>query len=314
MNFIKNFQLRAWVAAIRIHTLPAIVAPVIVGTCIAINDGVYNPFIVSIVLLCALLIQIGTNISNDYFDALNSVDAPGREGFVRVTSAGLISEKDVKKAWIFTFFLAIIFGSYLLYIGGIPILLIGLFSIAAGILYTGGPYPFGYHGLGDLFVFIFFGIVAVTGTYYVQSVSTLSYFPLWFPPGTISQIALISSLSMATLTTAIIVVNNTRDIDTDSAAGKFTLSVFLGKFWSKVEYSLLILLSYCIPIFLYLYFSFSNIILLPLITLPYGLFLIRSISYSASIDSFNRILKNTTLLTLIFSILFGIGLSGLIQF
>ena len=175
--------------------------------CIAFHDGILHPTAVVVIVACALLIQIGTNLANDYYDALNSVDTPDRTGFVRATASGLIPPTHMKRAWIFVFSIAVLLGFYLLYLGGLPILLIGLLSIAAGILYTGGPYPFGYHGLGDLFVFIFFGIIAVTGTYYIQAVATLSYFPLWFPPGTITTMSLIASISMASLTTSILVVN-----------------------------------------------------------------------------------------------------------
>mgnify|MGYP001248051664 CR=1 FL=1 len=308
MEFVKNLSTNPWVMAIRLHTLPAIVAPIFLGTSIAIHDGVFQPSIVFVVLLCSLLIQIGTNLANDYYDALNSVDTSDRIGFKRATASGLISPPQMKKAWIMTFCFAMLLGFYLLYIGGIPILLIGLLSITAGILYTGGPYPFGYYGLGDAFVFIFFGIIAVTGTYYVQSVSAFSQFPLWFPPGTITTLPIIASISMASLTTSILVVNNIRDMDTDKKAGKLTLSIYLGEFWGKMEYLLLILLGFYIPVYFYTSLNFPLTVLLPLLLCPYGILLIYKIFSNPAPIDFNQILKHTTFLTLFFSILFGIGI------
>lgn len=308
MEPVKDFFTNPWIIAIRLHTLPAIVAPIFLGTCIALHDGIFHPTSVFVILLCSLLIQIGTNLANDYYDALNSVDTPDRTGFVRATASGLISPSHMKRAWVFVFSLAILLGFYLLYLGGLPILLIGLLSIAAGILYTGGPYPFGYHGLGDLFVFIFFGIVAVTGTYYIQAVATFSYFPLWFPPNTITMMSLIASISMASLTTSILVVNNIRDMDTDKKSGKLTLSIYLGKFWSKMEYLFLMSLGFLPPIYFYIFLNFSPTILLPLLISPYAILLVHLVFSNPTPPKFNSILKHTTFLTLFFSVLFGIGI------
>ena len=308
MTHAKDFLTNPWVIAIRLHTLPAIIAPIFLGTCIAFHDGILHPTAVVVIVACALLIQIGTNLANDYYDALNSVDTPDRTGFVRATASGLIPPTHMKRAWIFVFSIAVLLGFYLLYLGGLPILLIGLLSIAAGILYTGGPYPFGYHGLGDLFVFIFFGIIAVTGTYYIQAVATLSYFPLWFPPGTITTMSLIASISMASLTTSILVVNNIRDMETDEKAGKITLSIHLGKFWSKMEYLFLILLAFAPPIYFYTFLNFPKTVLLPLLISPYAISLVYLVISDPTPTSFNKILKHTTFLTLFFSILFGFGI------
>jgi 1,4-dihydroxy-2-naphtoate prenyltransferase (EC 2.5.1.-) len=165
---------RAWVVAARPQTLPAAAAPVVVGTGLAVHDGVFAPLPALAALLGALLIQVGTNLANDYFDAVNGADTDDSEGFTRVTQAGLIPPEQVRAATAATFGAAVLVGSYLVYVGGLPILVIGLASIASGVAYTGGPYPLGYHGLGDLFVFVFFGLVAVTGTYYVQAVQVLA--------------------------------------------------------------------------------------------------------------------------------------------
>jgi len=160
---------RAWVIAARPQTLPAAAAPVAVGVGLALGDGVFAPLPALAALVGASLIQIGTNFANDYYDAVNGADTDDREGFTRVVASGLIEPRAVKRAMWLAFAAAVAVGTYLVAVGGVPILVVGVVSVAAGIAYTGGPYPLGYHGLGDLFVFVFFGVVAVAGTYYVQA-------------------------------------------------------------------------------------------------------------------------------------------------
>ena len=201
---------RAWVIAARPQTLPAAAAPVIVGVGLAIEAGVFAPLPALAALVGAALIQIGTNFANDYYDAVRGADTDDREGFTRVVASGLIDPAEVKRAMWLTFAAAIAVGTYLVSVGGVPILVIGLASVAAGIAYTGGPYPLGYHGLGDLFVFVFFGVIAVTGTYYVQAAALVGgRFPPWIPEGTVTAAALVASLPVAALSTNILVVNNT---------------------------------------------------------------------------------------------------------
>lgn len=183
----------------------------------------------------ALLIQIGTNFANDYSDFVRGVDTDDRLGAPRVTQTGLLSPAEVRRAAALAFGLAAAVGLYLVWRGGWPIVVIGLASIIAGICYTGGPWPFGYHGLGDLFVMIFFGPVAVAGTYYVQALS--------WDPGT-----LLAGLGVGALTTAILVINNLRDRSTDEAAGKRTLAVLIGAGPTKVEYSILLAIGVSVPL------------------------------------------------------------------
>jgi 1,4-dihydroxy-2-naphthoate octaprenyltransferase len=223
--------LQIWILAARPKTLPAAAAPVIVGAAVAAYESSFRFLPVLAALLGALLIQIGTNLANDVFDFKKGADTGERLGPTRVTQAGLLSPTQVMTGMWLTFFVAVLSGIYLVWIGGWPIVAIGLISIAAGIAYTGGPYPLGYNGLGDLFVFIFFGLVAVCGTYYVQAL-------------TISPLAVWSAVPMGFLATAILVVNNLRDIDTDAKAGKRTLAVRFGRKGARIQYVLMLALSY----------------------------------------------------------------------
>jgi 1,4-dihydroxy-2-naphthoate octaprenyltransferase len=221
---------------------------VLVGAGLAVHDGVFAPIPALAALIGALLIQVGTNFANDYYDAIKGTDSADREGFTRVTAGGLIAPSRVRNAMIATYGLAVLIGVYLVTVGGVPIVVVGITSILAGVLYTGGPYPYGYRGLGDLFVFVYFGIVAVTGTYYVQAAASAPGIPVVPPAGTIPPIAVIVSLPAAGLSTAILVVNNIRDRESDAAAGKRTLAVILGYRWSRVEFFTLLALAYIVPV------------------------------------------------------------------
>jgi len=292
--------------AARPHTLPAAVSPVIVGTGLAVHDGVFAPIPALFALMGAALIQIGTNLANDYFDAEKGADTEDRDGFTRVTAGGLIAPERVRRATAATFGFSILGGLYLVYVGGIPVLIVGVASIAAGILYTGGPYPFGYYGLGDLFVFVYFGLVAVTGTYYVQAAAATSAFPLWIPSGTITLETVIASLPMAALITDILVVNNVRDLETDRAAGKRTLAVILGYTGSRIEFVGLLVLAYLVPVWLLLR-GFSPFVLAPLLTLPYTVGLVRTLLTETTGEALNPALSRTGKLTVGYAVLFAAG-------
>src|SRR5256886_5690397 len=218
---------RAWLMAARPATLPAAVAPVLVGTAVAVHVRHFRPLPFLAALVAAALIQIGTNFANDLFDYHKGADTTARLGPVRVTQSGLISARAVGYATTLTFGAAVLVGLYLVTVGGLPILLIGLASIAAAILYTGGPWPLGYHGLGDVFVFIFFGLVATCGTVYAQAL---------FVPAE----AWLAGAAVGSAATAILVVNNLRDRQTDAKVGKNTLAVKLGAKASRVEYVALV--------------------------------------------------------------------------
>jgi 1,4-dihydroxy-2-naphthoate octaprenyltransferase len=308
MNTVEVSRRRAWLMAARPQTLPAAAAPVIVGSGLAVHDGVFAPLPALAALVGAALIQIGTNFANDYYDAIKGADTDERQGFTRVTQSGLIAASDVRRAMVLTFALAILVGTYLVYVGGVPILVIGLASVASGVAYTGGPYPFGYRGLGDLFVFVFFGLVAVTGTYYVQAAALLAGpFPLRIPAGTLTAEAVIASLPIAGLATAILVVNNVRDLETDREAGKRTLAVMLGYRWSRVEFVALLALAYLTP-FWFLLEGFGLAVALPLVTLPYAVALAHTVATETGGEALNPALEHTGKLLAGYAVLFATGL------
>ncbi len=281
---------RVWMLAIRVPTLSAAVVPVLVGSAIAARDNRFSSLIFIVVMCAALLIQIGTNLTNDLFDFQKGADTGARLGPVRVVQAGLLSQKQVAAGSALSFGLAILLGLYLAAVGGWPIVAIGLAAVASGIAYTGGPWPLGYHGLGDVFVFIFFGVVAVVGTFYLQS-------------GNVTGAALIASLPVAMLVTAILVVNNLRDIDTDRQAGKHTLAVRFGREATQLEYSILVLGAYLVAALLWLGGANSAWAMLPWLTLPLGLRLVREVWRGEGGPALNRTLRRTAGLHLVFGIL-----------
>lgn len=302
---------RAWVMAARPQTLPAAFAPIFVGTGLAVHDGVFDPVAALAALIGAVLLQIGTNFANDYYDAIKGTDTADREGFARVTAGGLIEPAAVKRAMSLTFLAAVGVGVYLVAIGGVPILVIGLAGVAAGILYTGGPYPYGYHGLGDVFVFGFFGLIAVTGTYYVQAVGSVAtgLFPFWIPAGTVPSEVVVASLAVAGIVTDILVVNNIRDRESDAESGKRTLAVLLGYRLSRIQYVALLGLAYVVPVWFVLQPGFSVFVLLPLVTVPYATYVTRTVLTETSGAALNPALEKTGKLLVAHAALFGAGLA-----
>ena len=298
---------RAWLMAARPQTMPAAISPVLVGVGVAVHEGLFAPLPAAAALLGAILIQIGTNFANDYYDAVQGADTEEREGFIRVTAGGIIEPAAVKRAMWLTFAAAILVGSYLVYVGGVPILVIGLLSVASGIAYTGGPYPLGYHGLGDLFVFVFFGLVAVTGTVYVQAAATVAGVPIGLPEGTVPALALLSSLPMAGLTTNVLVVNNVRDKEEDSKTGKRTLAVRFGYGVCRAEYVAMLALAYAVPVWLFLG-EFGPAVLLPLLSLPFAAVVARTVLTQTSGEALNPALERTGQLLALYAVLFTAGL------
>jgi 1,4-dihydroxy-2-naphthoate octaprenyltransferase len=287
-------SLKIWLLAARPKTLPAAAAPVVVGTSVAINEGVFHPGPALAALLGALLLQIGSNLANDVFDYKKGADTTKRLGPMRVTQAGLLTPTQVLVGMWTVFGLAALIGLYLIWVGGWPVVVIGLASIAAAVAYTGGPFPLGYYGLGDLFVFIFFGLVAVCGSYYVQA-------------GTISWLAVWSAVPVGVLVVNILVVNNLRDIDTDRAAGKKTLAVRLGSRGVQSEYLLLLALAYLVPLLLWLLGKTSPWVMLAWLSLPAAYRPTRLVlTENGSI--LNQALAGTARLALIFALLFSVGL------
>lgn len=286
-------RLQVWLLATRPRTLPAAVAPVLVGGAVALKLGqaAWAPFLAA--MLGAALLQIGSNLANDYFDFVAGVDTAERLGPVRVTQAGLASPRAVAIATAMAFLLATLVGGYLVTVGGWPIVAIGLASILAGIAYTGGPFPLGYKGLGEIFVFLFFGLIAVTGTTYVQTHG-------W------SWLALELAIPVGLLSAAILVVNNLRDLPTDARTGKGTLAVRFGERFTLFEYGLLLVGAYLVPVELVVVGELGPGALLPLLTLPLAVRLYRSVRVERG-RALNRRLADTAQLLFVFSALLALG-------
>ena len=287
--------MRIWLMAARPRTLPAAIAPVLVGTALAmtVTDLRVGGFVAA--LLGAILIQVGTNLSNDYSDARRGADTEERLGPVRVTAGGLVPPKRVLVATYVTFALAVLCGVYLVYLAGPILLAIGAASILAGVLYTGGPRPYGYEGLGEVFVFLFFGLVAVAGSYYVQTEEvTWEAFALAVPVGLLAA--------------AILVVNNVRDLETDRRAGKRTLAVRLGRPRTRTIFGLMVYGAFLTAPIPWIAGALSPWLVLPLVLLPPAVELVRMVRTHTDGPTLNDALARTGLLQLGFCILLSIGL------
>jgi 1,4-dihydroxy-2-naphthoate octaprenyltransferase len=286
---------RIWLMAARIRTLPASLAPVLVGTALAGYLHVFHPLRFVAALIGATFIQVGTNLSNDYSDARRGADAEDRLGPVRVTAGGLVPPRQVLVATYVSFAVAVLAGAYLIAVAGWVLLAIGAASILAGILYTGGPRPYGYEGLGELFVFLFFGIVAVVGSFFVQ-VKHLHWeaFALAVPVGLLAA--------------GILVVNNVRDIDSDRRAGKRTLAVRLGRARTRSLFAAMIYLSYVLAPVTWWAGPLRAWLLLPWLTLPAGAAVVREVRNRVDGPSLNGALAQTGLLQLSFCVLLSAGL------
>jgi 1,4-dihydroxy-2-naphthoate octaprenyltransferase len=281
-------HLRLWLLAARSRTLPAAIAPVLVGTALAGSEDTFRalPFVAA--LVGSVFIQIGTNLSNDYSDARRGADTEDRLGPVRVTAGGLMPPRRVLVGTYVAFGVAVAAGLYLAAVAGWELLVVGAASILAGVLYTGGPRPYGYEGLGELFVFLFFGVVAVAGSYFVQIEELRS-----------EAVAL--GVPVGLLAAAILVVNNVRDIDTDRRAGKRTLAVKLGREWARRLFVAMVSLAFVIPVLLVP--SLSAWLLLPLAALPLAPPLVRTVRTSTDGPALNGALAATGRLLAVYSLL-----------
>jgi 1,4-dihydroxy-2-naphthoate octaprenyltransferase len=283
--------------AARPRTLPAAAAPVFVGTAYAATLGTFHPLRFLATLVAALFIQVGTNLSNDYSDARRGADTEDRLGPVRVTAGGLVPPKQVLLATYIAFGLAVLVGIYLIVVAGWELLLVGIASILAGFLYTGGPRPYGYEGLGDLFVFLFFGIVAVAGTVFAQREHlTWESFVLAVPVGL--------------LATGILMVNNIRDLETDRRAGKRTLAVRLGRARARDGYALLVYLAFATAPLAWALGGrhLTPWLLLPWLALPLAAPIVRTVRNRVDGPSLNGALARTGMLQLAFCALLSAGL------
>ena len=285
--------LQVWIDAARPRTLPAAVAPVLVGTALAWHD---HAVVWPAALAClgfALLVQIGTNFANDYFDYVKGADTPERVGPRRAVAAGLVVPEVMKSAMMAVFALAFVVGLTLLKFGGWPLLGIGVASILFGIAYTGGPYPLGYNGLGDVFVFIFFGLVAVCTTYFVQT-------------GAVSSAVVICAVGVGLLATNILVVNNYRDVETDRHAGKRTLVVRFGRRFARIQFGVSLFVALTIPVHLVLR-GYTPLVWLPVALVPMAWRHAKRLSLAQTPAELIALLGDTGKLLALYAVLLSVG-------
>jgi 1,4-dihydroxy-2-naphthoate polyprenyltransferase len=294
MNTKSISKFESWLLASRPKTLLAAVVPVMVGSALAISmKKFFLPYSL-VALLCSILIQVGTNFTNDLYDYLKGSDTIKRKGPRRVLASGLISVSEMRIAIILVFGLTFLFGLYLVYSVGLLILWVGVLSIFAGIMYTAGPFPLAYNGLGDIFVFIFFGIIGTMGTFYLHTQQ-------------ISLLALIVSIPVGALITNILVVNNFRDIEEDREANKKTLAVLMGRIFTRWQFIMLITFSYITTILLHFHFNYSLWILLPITTIPMAIILVKMF-YTLNGEELNKTLELSAKFAGLFGLLLSIGL------
>jgi 1,4-dihydroxy-2-naphthoate octaprenyltransferase len=286
--------LSAWLLAVRPKTLPAAISPVLVGCAVAWVEGGFDLVAALAAFAVALLLQIGANLANDVADFRSGADTQDRLGPLRVTQGGLIPPRQMVMATAAVLIAAAVPGLYLVWRGGLVLAVLGLLAIAAAVTYTAGPKPFGYLGLGELFVFIFFGPVAVAGTAFVMTHH-------------ITRLALLASIPMGCLVTAILVVNNLRDIETDRMAGKRTLAVRIGTEATRWEYTALIAVAYAMPVLIWASVLFQPGPLLAWTTAPLAILLVRRVWHGSG-RALNPVLGGTARLCLWFAITFGVGI------
>lgn len=288
-------SLQTWMLAARPKTLWAGAGPVFMGAAMAAADGVFHPVAAFCALIGALLIQIGTNFANDYFDFVKGTDTEERIGPTRATQAGLVTPAQMRNATVAVFGLAFLAGLYLVYRGGVPILVLGVVSILCGVLYTGGPFPLGYLGLGDVFVLVFFGPVAVAGTYYVQALS-------------LPTAPILAGLAPGLLSCAILTANNLRDADGDIKTGKRTLAVRFGKPFARAEFVVTLLGGiFAVPIALAVMDTAQIGCLIACVAVLPAISPIKTVLSGVEGAPLNNVLAQAGKVLLVFSLLFSIG-------
>jgi 1,4-dihydroxy-2-naphthoate polyprenyltransferase len=269
---------------------------VLVGSAVASREGFFRPGPALAALFGAVCIQVGTNFANDLYDYRKGADRAGRVGPTRALAAGWLTPGEVRAAMIAAFALATLAGIYLTLQAGWAVVVIGVVSIAAGVGYTAGRWALGYHGLGDLAVFVFFGIVAVTGTYFVQARA-------------VSPLAVVAAFPVGALCTNILVVNNVRDREQDRASGKRTLAVLLGPDAARAEYGMMLAIAYAVPLVLWQGGELSLAGLLPWLSLPLAIAVLRVVLTREDGPSLNGALVRTARLHAVFGSLFAAGIA-----
>ncbi|HEV8550808.1 MAG TPA: 1,4-dihydroxy-2-naphthoate polyprenyltransferase [Polyangiaceae bacterium] len=292
---VRPGSARAWIIASRPPTLSAALVPVLVGTAVALGEDGFRAAPGVAALVGALLLQIAANFANDVFDYEKGADTAERLGPVRAVQAGLLTPAAVRRGLYLVLALALLVGIYLTAVAGPTVVVIGLASMAAAVAYTGGPYPLGYHGLGDVFVMLFFGFVAVLGTTFVEL-------------GRVTPFAIWASVPVGALATAILVVNNLRDIATDRVAGKRTLAVRWGEGGALTEYACLLAAAYAVPVALFVTGRATLGIFLPCLTLPLAVRLFIKVRHERG-RALNALLGGTAKLLLLYGVLFAAGIA-----
>lgn len=287
--------LGVWLSAARPRTLPAAVAPVLVGTAMAAHDHALVPAAALLCLAFALLVQVGTNFANDYYDFVKGADTEARVGPRRAVAAGLVKPATMRKAMFAVFAVAFVLGLSLIHWGGPWMLAIGIASILSGIAYTGGPWPLGYHGLGDVFVFIFFGLVAVSTTYFVQA-------------GTVTGMVVLASVPMGLLAANILLVNNYRDADTDVVANKRTVVVRFGRRYARAQFGASVAVALIVPL-IFRAGGYSSWCLLPLLLSPMAFSHIKRLKSARGPLELVALLGATGKLLALYAVLFAAGVS-----
>lgn len=288
---------RVWWLAIRPNTLPAAIAPVVVGLGVALAGRVFAPGPALACLAVALLLQIAANLANDLADFRSGADTADRVGPVRVAARGLATPRQLTVATGLVIAAAGVAGLYLVVVGGPVILALGILAVLAALAYTGGPWPYGYHGLGEVFVFVFFGLVAVIGTAYLQT-------------GVVDALAIVAAVPMGCLATAILVVNNLRDIDGDRRAGKRTLAVTFGAGFARAEYAAMLAVAAAAVVAIPVAGLASPLALLPLVAAPLAVPLLRTVFGAGHPRRLNPVLKGTARLELAVAALLALGLAA----
>ncbi len=285
--------LRAWLLAGRPRTLTASIVPVLVGSALAAARGRFDWRLFAATLAVSVLLQIGANFANDVFDFLKGADK-ARSGPARVTQSGLLSTRQMLVSTGALFALAALIGLYLVASAGWPLAVVGALAILSALAYTGGPWPLGYHGLGDLFVFVFFGLVGVCGTFYIQTHE-------------LTTLAVASAIPVGLLITNILVVNNLRDLESDQAAGKRTLAVRVGDAATRTEYTLFAYAAYIVPPLMAMSNLAGDWFWLPWLSAPFAYLLVRDLRNARDGATFNRLLARSAQLTLAFGLLFALS-------
>lgn len=292
------------------HTLPTAAAPILVAAGLAWGDGVFALWPAIAALLSGWLIQLGGVITDNYYNLKRHPHDREHALFVQALQAGVVTLSELSRAIFGCYALAGLIAIYLVYVGGLPVVVIGLASVVASLIYSAGPFPFGDNALGDPLFFLFFGIVSVVAGYYVQAVTHVATpFPWTIPPGAITWTAFWASLPMAALITNILIIDNIRDLEFDKSKGETTVAVIIGRRGSYIEYSLLLALAYLVPLGLWLFGNHSAWLLLPWLSLPYAIVVARRVVRARTYADLMPLTPQAGQVVLLYALLFAVGLA-----